>query len=277
MKYWVLAVMSAAVAVTVGIVQLALGDAAVSGGINRFFVLNAKMLAVLGGVIAAAQFTPGDYLRRAWVWMAVGSMLLVEADLYAQIIGPTLSGDAPVVGRGLIVILANIASPFALILFARAVRIAGLDIAGTPRARYLAIVAAAAVAFAMAGESVVIDSRALLAGDYRHLSMLASDFGDIISLILIAPLVYNVITLRGGALQWPFIMIATSSLSWLVYDGADMVQRFTGGEHLFFDSLQQSARVAACMFLFSAGIAQRWAVARGPQSAAGTGAQAQAA
>lgn len=261
MKYWALVISAVVASILLMLVNASLGDVAMANSVSRFTVINAKLLAAFGALIAFLCFTEGDYLRRAWGWLALGAFMLAEADLYTQWIGPLLSPTAGYVGRGVIVIVANVSTPVALVLFARALKVAGLDLAGTRRGLFLATAAAIVIALAVAGESTVAALRALGSGNARHLSLVASGLGDIASFILLAPLIYTVATLRGGTLGWPFLLLTASGFSWLVYDGADAFARWIGGGAYVFP-VQESARLAACLFLFAAGLAQRWVIAR---------------
>lgn len=265
MKYWALVVSAVVTSILLMLVNTSIGDAALANSVSRFVVVNAKLLSVFGAFIAFLCFAEGDYLRRAWGWLALGSFMLVEADLYTQWIGPLLSPTAAYVGRGAIVVIANVITPVALVLFARALKVAGLDLAGTRRGLYLATAAAAAIALVVAGEGTWASLRALTSGSTRHLSLVASGFGDIASFVLLAPLIYTVATLRGGTLGWPFLLLTASGFSWLVYDGAGAFTRWIGGG-TYVVAVQESARLAACLFLFAAGLAQRWVVARASRS-----------
>jgi hypothetical protein len=226
--------------------------------VNRLIVLNAKLGATLGALIALAQFSPGDYLRRAWALLALGSACLVEADLFSFLVGPVLTPDAAGASRSVFVIFSNLFSPLAMLVFARALTAVGLDLVGHPRIRALVTCGAAAVALLIAGPTLVSSTRLLVAGDLSKISAFVSALGDTATIILVAPLVYNVMTLRGGTLSWPFVLLAMSTLSWVFYDGAVIIARSLGTADRVGIALEACARTWACLFLFGAGMAQRW-------------------
>ncbi len=276
MKYGMLILGTLLCGLLFGVLYVSLADNPVeSGALGRLVVVNAKGLSALGAFIALFQFAPKDYLRRAWALMTIGAVLLVEADVVNSLLEPVLAPNTLGLARSILVVGANASSPVAMVLFARALTVAGLDVAGTRGSRVAWTLVAVVVSVVVAGPGVVDSFRGLEAGNMRSLATVASGLGDMVSLVLLAPLIYVVITLRGGALFWPFMLLAASILSWLVYDGAGMIAGWAGRPEAVVP-LQQCCRVWACMFLFSAGLAQRWVLA-GAAGAAGARAAEKAA
>ena len=145
-------------------------------------------------------------------------------------------------------------------MLARAWHVSGLE-AGGDRAGSGMRVAAVVVALLVTGAPIVSDVRALAAGDGFAVVPLASDVADTIVLTLLAPLLQTTLALRGGVLRWPWALLTLGNLLWLVFDatyGALALLHVTdAGGHLVTEGL----RVLATTYTFSAGLAQRWAVA----------------
>ncbi len=267
MKY--LGLIAGTLILGVGLTALQMsGGEPLASTLTRLVTVNAKALAALGCFVAMFQFAPKDYQRRAWALLGLGAALLAEADMAAVLLGPAASPGAVAVTRGIIVAVANVATPLGMIMFARALEVAGLDLAGSRKSRLAFYVAAVVVALVFAGPSAVRDLRAVVGGDIERLHQVASDVGDIVALALVAPLIYNVVTLRGGTLLWPFVMLAASTVSWLCYDGVELVGLWVGQGPTAV-AFKQGCRLWALMFLFVAGLSQRWALAHHPQPVAG--------
>ncbi len=210
MKY--LGLIAGTLILGVGLTALQMsGGEPLASTLTRLVTVNAKALAALGCFVAMFQFAPKDYQRRAWALLGLGAALLAEADMAAVLLGPAASPGAVAVTRGIIVAVANVATPLGMIMFARALEVAGLDLAGSRKSRLAFYVAAVVVALVFAGPSAARDLRAVVGGDVERLHQVASDVGDIVALALVAPLIYNVITLRGGTLLWPCVMLAAST------------------------------------------------------------------
>ncbi len=272
MKYAVLIGASIVAGIAVGVPYVG-GASAVITAVGKLAVVNAKALSAVGAVIALFQFAPRDYLRRAWSLMALGSALLVEADVVNALLEPVASATTLGLTRSVLVVASNIVAPVAMVMFARALTVAGLDMAVTPAKRVAWGAVAIVVAVAVAGPGALEGVHGLAAGNVRALAIIASALGDMVTLVLLAPLVYNVITLRGGTLLWPFVLLAASSLSWLIYDGAGIIADWIG-EPTAGIPIQQCCRIWACVFLFAAGLAQRWALSGAVRASAAAGAAA---
>jgi hypothetical protein len=220
-----------------------------------------KGMALIGCLAAALAFGRGEYMRRAWLFMGGCMLFLLLRDLtMVPAIEKSSLPIAPI--RGSLVILANASLIVGILLLARAWKVAGLMLPGTRRQRWVVLLIAIFTAAALGGPGVVKNLIELLGGDLRALSGMAMSLGDSISLCLIAPVLLTALALRGGLFEWPWWLLAASLLSWLIYDCIWELGLYLGmGEHAW-RSVCEMFRALACMFEFSAGLAQYHIVKR---------------
>lgn len=188
------------------------------------------VFALAGGasLFAARAFQAGDYLRRAWLLMSTCYLLLVFDTLVFGVDSPFRGrdiGDTGALVSGTVTILANLANVASLIIVARAWRVAGLTLVVKP-ATFIGIEAAiAVVAFSLLGPTVVHQLFDALHDRPDQLHGLASTLGDLVSMLVIAPLLLTAFSFRGGSLAWPWSLLTLSALCWLGVDGADALGR----------------------------------------------------
>jgi hypothetical protein len=248
----------------VGLALLALAMAVVPDRLLVYAISapTVKVIAVVGAVLAATAFGPGDYLRRAWILYAVSYMLLLLPDL---IFGPTapsvaMAGGPQAIVRATFVITSNLASVIGTVLFGFAWRVGGLELPGSPIRRAMLIAIVVAVAIAIVGPSLVDHVRA---GGLRGAISIGSDVGDAISFCLMAPVLLTALALRGGRLAWPWAVLFVSLFGWLLFDAAGTIGAWAhlGDSHV--RAMEELARCLACTCSFSAGVLQRAAVRPG--------------
>lgn len=256
MRYALLIISVLAAGVAFGLYTLAATGTPELPAIAQLVVLNAKALGVIGALTAFSLYSRGDYLRSAWGWLVVGSALLVEGDVITATLGPAFPADKVVLVRGAVLAVSNVATPLAMALFARALSRAGLDLVGSSVGRWAFTAVVAVIALLAVGGSILAAGRGVAAGDYSKIVSLISGLGDIATLVLVAPLIHNVIALRGGTLAWPFMLLAARSLSWLLYDAIPGL----GAMDATSAALRNCTRLWGVLFLFAAGLAQRWAM-----------------
>jgi hypothetical protein len=228
--------------------------------VTRTVIVNAKVLSLVGCLLAFSQFSKGDYLRKAWGLLVVASLCLFEVQLVREflqnVVPDSVSDTLRIVG----VLGSNICTPLAMLFFARALSAAGLDVAGDPKVRFTVTVVVGVLAAGLAGRSSLVDLSALLNGSMVAADALVSDVGDMVTMVMLAPIVYNVLTLRGGALSWPFMLLALSTSSWLVYDGVGALTDWFG---LFVNlsvPFRNGAWLAALLFQGAAGLTHYWMI-----------------
>jgi hypothetical protein len=144
------------------------------------------------------------------------------------------------------------------VLFARAHRVAGLELPWSRRARVLFMVTVALLAIAAAGPPLALQLGPALRGDLAAASGAISSLGDLVTLALIAPLFMTAVALRGGLLVWPWAFYTAATIAWLLYDAQDTVIWLVpslGEEPL--SMVTVPLRILACTLTFAAGLAQR--------------------
>ena len=213
--------------------------------------------ATLGCIIAATSFAWRDHLARAWALQgAMYALLLVRCAGLA--FGFLLGSPGAVLSDGIITSIANIGGIFSTWMLARTGHVAGIDFATSPTLRRLAWAVALVVAVTASGPGLLRAVHRLEDGQLGAIVSIASRTGDIFSFVLIAPLLLTTLALRQGLLVWPWALLTASGLCWL---GADFTN--LAFLHLTQDQvgpLYDTFRLPACLFVMSAGIAQRWVV-----------------
>jgi hypothetical protein len=217
-----------------------------------------KGLALAGSLAAALALEPGDYLRRAWLFIAGCMALLLLRDLTLAPLGLESMGARNLdLLRGLLVVAANVSQVVGTWMLARAGERAGLGVPVSSRAQWGVLALAVGLAAAFAGPGIVTSARRVMDGDLLALTSAASALGDMVSLCLIAPLLLTALALRGGLIGWTWTLLTVSYVAWLLYDVLLVLGPWLGlgprgvrtGSELF--------RALGCSFGFTAGLAQR--------------------
>ncbi|HEU4536260.1 MAG TPA: hypothetical protein VFS00_19180, partial [Polyangiaceae bacterium] len=71
---------------------------------------------------------------------------------------------------------------------------------------------------------------------------------------------FTALALRGGRLIWPWALMTTGFLFWLLYDAGLVLAEAFALWDLRARVLRESFRAAACLYTFSAGVAQALAL-----------------
>jgi hypothetical protein len=164
--------------------------------------------------------------------------------------------------QGTLVVLANISVITGIFMLARAWKVAGLMLPGTSGQRWAVVLIAVLLAAALGGPAVVNNFTELIGGDASALTGIAMALGDIISLVLIAPVLLTALALRGGLFGWPWWFLTVSLLSWLLYDGVLEMGPYLGAGEQTVRTVSEMFRALACLFELSAGLSQRHIVKR---------------
>jgi hypothetical protein len=217
----------------------------------------AEACATLGCFLAASSFEWRDHLARAWALQGFMYVLLVVRNV-GLAAGFLTGSEGAVLTDGFITSAANIGGIFSTWMLARTGHRAGIDIVISPTLRRLAWTVAMVVALAASGPGLLTAGHNFAAGNPHALVSIASRTGDIVSFALIAPLLLTTLALRQGLLVWPWALLTASALCWL---GAD----FTNAAFLHLPNSQVGPlydllRVPACIFVLTAGLAQRWVI-----------------
>ena len=270
---WALALLPAGGALLTAAALLALGEAA---GPRVYVLQNTVALgaAAVGCAVGARAFAPGDHMRRAWALSAVCYGLLVAGTLLFGASSNTEVRDSAAwatLAMGVITVAANAASVVGTWQMARAWSVAGLDVLTPRRTRVAAQVVCTALALGLAGGNAWSAARDLFMGNAGGLENLASSLGDMTCLALIAPVALTAFSLRGGALAWPWTLLAVSQVGWLLFDGVLLLGSLLQASDGALRPLEEGFRMVACLGALSAGLLQRDVLALGG-GAAGEGA-----
>lgn len=222
----------------------------------------AKALNLLGAWAAAASFDRGDYLRRAWflIGACMALLLLRDVTLVPGVAAALGAANLPV--RSGLVVAANVSQVVGTWLLARAWQRASLALPGSRASQWSVRLAAIVLAVAFAGPGIVTNLARTAAGDAAALVGAASALGDMISLCLIAPLFLTALALRGGLFGWPFWLLATSYVAWLLYDAALVLGPALGLGAAAALSASEAFRGLGSTLGAAAGFAQRHVVRR---------------
>jgi len=220
-----------------------------------------KGLALIGCLAAAFSFNRGEYLRRAWLFMGGCMFFLLLRDLTML---PAIESSIESIDliQGVLVVLANASVVVGIYMLAQAWRVAGLELPGTKGQRWAGLLIAVLLAAALGGPGVINNFIELVGGDAAALTGVAMALGDMISLILIAPVLFTALALRGGLFGWPWWLLTASLVSWLLYDGVLEMGPYLGAGEQTVRSVSEMFRALACMFEFSAGLGQFYIVRR---------------
>ncbi len=234
-------------------------------------ILVAKAAALVGAVVAARSFDRGDYLRRAWLFVASNYALIAATMLISGTTRPLHLGlnliHLPGVDPGSpmahmlrtpFVVSANVAAVIGSWQLARAWKVSGLDPA-TPAVRWAVTGCGLLIAILLAGIPASQDFWTLLhTPRLGAVDGLASELGDLLTFALVAPVLLTALALRGGLLIWPWALFTASQLSWMLFDAAANLSDGTWVPHP--EALSDAFRLLACLLGLSSGLAQRWAL-----------------
>jgi len=213
----------------------------------------AEAAAAVGCFVAATSFEWRDHLARAWALQGLMYLLLLVRCLglaLGFLVGSSLAD-------GVLTSVANIGGIFSMLMLARTGQLAGIDIVISPHLRRLAWLVAAVIAGAASGPGIVRGVGRLVNGNLAGIVTVASRTGDIVGIVLIAPLLLTTLALRQGLLVWPWALLTAAGLCWLGADFSNTALAHLPG-HL--GPLYDVFRFPACLFVMTAGIAQRWVI-----------------
>lgn len=180
-----------------------------------------RVFAIVGCYAAASVFEAGDRLRRAWLWVGIGTVIILIRDVLRLFPrfwpDPDPQAEAIITTLG---VLSNVALLAGIWMLARAWKLVTLESPGGRAGMVAIVVVAAALGLAVAGPGALQSIRAVADGHWDYLILAVSALVDIVSLCLIAPLLLTAVALRGGLFFWPWALITASRLAWVFYDAA---------------------------------------------------------
>jgi hypothetical protein len=218
-----------------------------------------KVVAAGSCLLAAAQFRPRDYLLRAWGLAGLSMALLAATDLAVGTsthLGFTQGspyGPSALLLRAVLLIGASVAGSVGAFLLARAVSASGLGHPGTHGGRVAFVLIALVVALALESNALRYDLPGTFRGNGMAVGNLALDLGDVVTVVLIAPLILTIVRLRGGLWGWPYLLYAMGSVVWLFYDATGVLGEM---DLMLRAEIEGGLRVTACLYLAAAAIGQ---------------------
>ena len=232
--------------------------------IHQLAGLGASVVAIAGTVLAARAFSPGDYLRRVWSMFAVSAVLLFVASairggwmISMRGLPFDQSGLAPV--RTLAVVVLNLLNASALVLLALTYRRSGLQPPRNWKSHGLWALCTG-LALAIVLPQLRHDLQSLTSGGSvtAALPHVVSALGDLVTIVLVAPILRVAYMMRGGRLAWTWWAMAAAGAMWIIYDAS----RWDSAQGAF--ALLAVARTAAIALKGISGLLQCAALEREP-------------
>ena len=214
-----------------------------------------RILAAVGGFLAVSAFDRGDSMRRAWLWLSWGTVVILLRDVLRLFpaFQPESAGPAAQAVLSALGILSNVALLIGIWTLATFWKKASISLPGSRSGIVAVALVTAGLAVVVAGPGALKAAEQLAAGDWSAAIFLVSAVVDILSLCLITPLLLTAVALRGGIFSWPWGLITASQLSWLLYDAAaNLAPTLAPGGFPLADVFRGLAET----FLFAAGVAQ---------------------
>lgn len=175
----------------------------------------AQGIAAVAAGMAAARFGwTSEYVGRAWTLLCVLYALLTVSYVLNRV-----GAGAPGISDGL-TIVANVAAVGAFWLFGRALRMAGLQFYG-PSIVKIAVFAGATVVACVLVMPTILEAWRSGPGNLSRAADLVSAVADMLTFILVAPLLLTLWAFRGGQLSWVYGCLALSTIGWMINHAAD--------------------------------------------------------
>ena len=238
-------------------IALAIVPTADHAAVYRVEVELAKLAALVGCAAAGFGFARGDYLRSAWLLLAFCYFWILVNDILLSGSGPLARASWAPLASGGVILVANSAQLAGTVMIARVWRVAGFELAGSPAVRRLVVAAALAFALLAAGTLAYTSVRQVAHGQAAALIDVFSSIADIIGFSLIAPFVLTAVAFRGGSLGWTWALLSASMCGWLLFDASVSFAEIFATNADGVVRAQETARLLACGFGMSAGLAQR--------------------
>jgi hypothetical protein len=254
---------SLAIAAFIGILAVAVLHMAVFPNLGddaRFWysavsrTLLLAMVALAAGLAAHRFGWWSEYVGRAWTLFFVEYAVLAIGEIARR-----AAPDAPLLNE-ICVVVANIAGIGAYVLMARSLAAAGLSDYGSRAKKIAVTVLALALAIALCYSPIVAGLQSLRTGD-PSIGALVSPLADVITFVLVAPLLMTTFALRGGQLFWMFAFLTTGTAGWMVNQGASTIVGLIGGGDNAVRTGRMTGFAMAC-FLIAAAALTQWLAAQ---------------
>ena len=163
----------------------------------------------------------GEYIGRVWTLLFVEYLCLTASETIRRF-APGLSP----MGRGA-VIIGNLAGIAAFWLLARSLHAAGLRYTGTRWMKLAFFAFVAILTGLLVLEPSIREVRRLLAGT-GDLDRTVSVLSDLITFILVAPLLLTALSFRGGRLFGVYALLTAGTIGWMINQGSGTLLTLLG-------------------------------------------------
>lgn len=212
------------------------------------------MVALAAGLAAQRFGWWSEYAGRAWTLFFVEYSVLTLSEIVRRGF-PDLHLTAEIC-----VVVANAAGIGGYLLMARWLHAAGLDYYGSKTKRAVFIALALALAVALCYSPIVAGWNSLRS-DQPSPGSIVSPLADIITFVLVAPLLLTTFALRGGQMFWMFAFLTTGTIGWMLNQGAATIIRLVGGGDDAIRAGRMTGFAMAC-FLIAAAAFTQWLAAQ---------------
>jgi hypothetical protein len=216
------------------------------------------LVAVAAGLAAHRFGWWNEYVGRAWTLFFVEYAVLTVGEIIKR------ARPEAQFASEICVVAANLAGIGAYLLMARSLRAAGLEYYGTPARKALVTLLAFGFAIALCYVPIV----SALESVRTNPGALVSPVADVITFVLIAPLLLTTFALRGGQLFWMFAFLTTGTMGWMVNQGAGTILRLLGGGDDAIRTGRMTGFAMACFLIAAAAFTQWLAAQRAIRGAA---------
>lgn len=220
--------------------------------ISRTLLL--AMVALAAGLAAHRFGWWGEYVGRAWTLFCVEYTVLALGEIARRAIP-----NAAIVSE-ICVVVANLAGIGAYVLMARSLAAAGLAYYGSRAKKAAFMLLALALAVALCYSPILEALRSLRTSD-PSIGAFVSPLADVITFVLVAPLLLTTFALRGGQLFWMFAFLTTGTVGWMVNQGAGTIVTLAGGSENAVRTGRMTGFAMAC-FLIAAAALTQWLAAQ---------------
>lgn len=212
-------------------------------------------LVAIAAAAAASRFNWwSEYAGRSWTLFCVAYLILTLSEI-ARRFFPEVAA-----AREVLLSVGNLAIIGAYWFASRSLKAAGLDFHSSTVRKGVVVVLSMALALALCWGSFWSEVVSARAGEL-HIGSLISVLADMITFVLVAPLLLTAFALRGGRLFWIFALLTVGTFGWMVNQGASRVLRLVGWE-----AAARTGRMLgfalACCFISAAAFTQWLAVRR---------------
>jgi hypothetical protein len=259
MKYHILLVLGLAVPALFFLLARLTMDQPWNGDLLYWGSMSARVIALIGSLIGMFCFKPGEYLRKAWAFLAFSYILFIASSV---LFGAHGSLPSTSVIRLLLVGAGNVSAVIGIWLLARTWHSAGLEYSGSLAFSLSVTISGIALAILMAGPSVVGGLEAIVVGMETDMALtnMISCFADLISLAMVAPMLLTALALRGGPLFWTWFFLFSNLFGWLLFDAVFAWGPDLGMSEATVSSASHTFRILACLLLLLAGLSQRFVI-----------------